>query len=62
MKEYWLYILWHPTTWARCYTQSDLVSIQQEVRAGGGVTTSELQPSVRNAIALASVIVAAGNI
>lgn len=32
MKEYWLYILWHPTTWARCFTQSDLVSIQQEVR------------------------------
>lgn len=32
MKEYWLCILWHPTTWARCFTQSDLVSMQQEVR------------------------------
>ena len=63
MKEYWLCILWHPTTWARCFTQSDLVSMQQEVRVSGDVRSYlRTQPSVRNAIVWTSVIVVTGSI
>lgn len=63
MKEYWLCILWHPTTWARCFTQSDLVSRQQEVRVGRVVRSYiRTQPSVRNATVWTAVTVITGNI
>lgn len=63
MKEYWLCIPWHRTTWARCFTQSDLVSIQQEVRVGGSVRSYlRTQPPVRSAVVWTSVIVVTGNV
>lgn len=43
MKEYWLCILWHPITWARCFIQNDLVRCSKKSGwVGMWEVTSEL--------------------